>query len=106
MKKVLSVLFVCLFCFGIMACGDDDDNGGSSFDNKAACEKWVKSIKCGTSFDPAKTVSCSAYGAVTTCDIADYFNCLTTEFKCKDVSGTKVPDTSGWTKCTSKATCK
>ncbi len=101
MKKILSVLFVCLFSFGMLACGDDD--GGSSADNKAACEKWVKTISCGT-FDATKSISCSAYSS-TACDISGYFDCLTNEFKCKDVSGTKIPDMSGWSKCTSKATC-
>lgn len=80
MKKVFAILLVSVFAFAMVACGDDDD-GGSSVDNVAACqelEDTMNELECLTvDFD----YSCDSYDG-TTCDYAEYFNCLSDIYSC------------------------
>jgi len=99
-KKLLRGCFIlcCLVALNGMACG-------ASFDNHKACTDWLAKASCGD-FDFSKVVSCDAYKQVTTCDISEYFKCLTDNTKCNDVAGKKTPDTSGYATCASKAQCQ
>jgi len=69
--------------------------------NVAACEDWLASMSCGDT-DYTTLVSCDAYEE-TTCDISEYFDCLTENTTCDEDLG--VADMSGWTECTSYTTC-
>ncbi len=112
MKKLLSVLFVCVFALClVVACGDDDEGGGGT-DNVAACKAAATKIgelKCGTTdmtvYEKALKDTCDNYGS-TTCDISDFWDCYGSCYKCKDMSGTKVIDATACTDCANKATCK
>jgi len=96
MKK-LALLLSCLFVFGGLAVLTSCD----SADNVASCEAWVDSVSCGTT-DFSTLVNCSVYEE-TTCDISDYFTCLTDNGTCDEATG--VYDSSGWAQCASQATC-
>jgi hypothetical protein len=80
MKKVFAILLVSVFAFAMVACGDDD--GGSSIDNVAACQNLqdtLNELECITAdFD----YGCDAYDG-TTCDYAEYFNCLADVYTCE-----------------------
>ena len=76
------------------------DDDGDSFDNTAACNDWLAAVSCGE-FDFTGVVDCSIYANLA-CDVADYFNCLTNNTTCDEVTG--IPDTTGWTQCASLAT--
>ena len=94
MRKVLALTILgCVFF--LSACG------GDSFDNVAACKTWLSKTSCG-SFDFSTAVSCDGYSSTTTCDLAPYFDCLTSNTSCAN----GVPNMSGWTQCTSKASCQ
>ena len=101
-NRIFIVMFVCLTALS-SACG-----GGGAADNQAACEGWVQqvnSLECymgSTQLDPGS--SCSSYGS-TTCDISDYFDCLTANTQCMDVAGMSLPDSSGTASCASLANC-
>lgn len=79
----------------------------SSADNVGACEGYVSqinSLECfgGAQLDPMTT--CSGYES-TSCDISEYFDCLTENTQCMDVGGVSVPDTSGTASCAALARC-
>ena len=120
MKRAILAVAASFLVISLAACGGDDDGkkaagtsttgktppqGTKSIDNQAACERWASSISCGQ-FDPQQTIPCSGYAQQTGCDLSGYFDCLTENFKCSDFGGMKTPDASGWTKCTSLATCQ
>lgn len=58
----------------------DNANGDGAVDNVAACEGFVAAYECAD-IDVAQFVMCEVY-ANTTCDIADYFDCLADEVTC------------------------
>lgn len=95
MKKLIPV-FVSVIVSALVGCG-------SSVDNVASCEEFVKKVKCG-SVDITKQVDCSTYGA-TTCDISEYFNCLSTKYVCSNgmYDTSKLATAS---ECGTKALCK
>ncbi len=82
---------LCAVAVFAVACGGPD--------NVAACEEWVDSMSCGTT-NFAAAANCEAFES-TTCDISEYFECLSSHTTCTD--GT--PDMSGWAQCVSKASC-
>jgi hypothetical protein len=87
-----------IFSTALAACGS-----GSSYDNVSACEDFVKKVKCGT-VDISGQVNCNGY-ANTACDIAPYFECLSSKYVCANgMYDTSKLATLG--DCTSKATCK
>lgn len=86
------VLFSAFLAFSIGGCGTD---------NVAACEDWLDTVSCGT-YDFSTNVDCSIYEE-TDCDIADYFDCLSDNTTCDETLG--MPDTQGWTSCSSLALC-
>jgi hypothetical protein len=111
-------IFTALVFAGLLvACGGDDGNpsgpsgqeaiggGAESIDNVAACNAWLDSLEGCGDFDASTVIDCSTYDTLTACDITPYFDCLTQNFKCSDVGGTQVPDTSGWQQCLDKANC-
>lgn len=71
--------------------------------NAAACKDFIAKLKCGTQ-DYTSSYNCDAYKN-TTCDISDYFECLTPKYECvnNQFDTTKLGTVS---ECTSKATCK
>jgi len=96
MKKVFAILLVSVFAFAMVACGDDD--GGSSVDNVAACqdlEETLNGLACAEGYDWA--LSCDGYDG-TTCDYADYFQCLEDNTTCTDTDPS-YPDLTGWGDC-------
>jgi hypothetical protein len=95
MKKLIP-LFVSVIASGLIGCG-------SPVDNVAACEDFVKKVKCG-SIDITNQVDCSTYGA-TTCDISEYFNCLSTKYVCSNgmYDTTKLASAG---ECAAKAVCR
>jgi hypothetical protein len=99
MKKVLALLLVSVFAVAMIGCGDDD--GGGAADNVGACEDWLAAMDCGTT-DFSSLVDCNAY-ANTTCDISDYFQCLTDGTTCDEATG--VVDMTGWADCADLASC-
>jgi hypothetical protein len=58
----------------LVACGSDDP------DNVGACREFVEAVECGTSNVSAQ-YPCENF-ASTTCDIADYFDCLADKYVC------------------------
>ena len=77
-------------------------SGCAGPDNAAACQAYIDKVNTLSCFKGAAfTFDCSAFDN-TTCDISDYFNCLTDNTKC-DAMG--IPDQSGTVSCTSKASC-
>ncbi len=85
---ILSVL-------GLTACGSVGDK------NVSACEDWLASMSCGDT-DFSTLVSCDVYQD-TTCDVSDYFTCLTDGTTCDEATG--VADMTGWADCATLATC-
>ena len=81
---------------GLVACA----NAGEA--NVAACEDWVASMECGDT-DYSTLVTCSSYSE-TTCDISEYFDCLSDNTTCDEDLG--VADTTGWADCTDLAVCE
>lgn len=116
MKRVVaSTMFplaLCLAAAGV-SCNDDQDQGSNSDSdddnddddddpgaaNVTACEEFLDEVSCGD-FDFNTVVDCSIYKQ-TTCDISDYFDCLSDELTCTD----GVADTSGWASCVDEAEC-
>lgn len=98
--KRLSVLFLAsMLAVVVGACG-----GSAGADNVAACKSWVESAKCGAVDPSTQGVDCNAYEN-TTCDISEYFDCLTPKYSCVNgMYDTTKLATSG--ECASKATCK
>lgn len=83
-----------LFALSAAACG--------GVDNVGSCRNFVEKVKCG-SVDISSQVNCDAY-ANTTCDISDYFDCLSTKYVCVDgMYDTSKLSTAG--ECAAKATC-
>jgi hypothetical protein len=96
MRRILAAM-VGSMMFGGMALAACD-----SPDNAAACQDYIDKVNTLDCYKSAKfTFDCSVYDQ-TDCDISDYFECLTTNTKC-DANG--IPDVTGTTQCTSKATC-
>ncbi len=89
-------------------CDDDGGEGGmnapmsTGAQNVAACEEWLASMSCGDT-DYSTLVSCDAYEEIT-CDVSDYFDCLTENTTCDEDLG--VADLTGWTVCTDYAVCE
>ena len=79
--------------------------GCAAPDNVATCEDWVTTVSCGDSFDVGTMVDCDVY-ANTTCDIADYFTCLSDNFACDETTDPWTADTSAWADCAPQATCE
>ncbi|MEQ1501743.1 MAG: hypothetical protein ABMB14_05905 [Myxococcota bacterium] len=78
--------------------------GGAGKKNVTACEDYVASLACGD-FDVTSLYGddfCSAYEE-TTCDISEYFNCLTDSVACDDATSVLTVDAAG---CASKAVCE
>jgi hypothetical protein len=91
MKNIcISIIIACL---GLMAASC----GGA--DNVRACNDWVAKTSCGVT-DISTMIDCNVYSE-TTCDIADYFDCLTTNTTCE----MDVIDVTGWAGCAAKAVC-
>ena len=90
-KTLLGIVATATLALGLAACGGTD--------NVAACNDWLEASSCGET-DFSQFVNCSAYEN-TSCDISDYFDCLTTNTTCTD----GVADTSGWSACAAEATC-
>ena len=109
MRRTTTVVTVCIMALGVgLACGDEAGNAA----NVTACDNWKKktdAIKCGevdfTGY--TKNTSCSAFGDIA-CDFTEYFDCLYTNTKCKEVGTekTKTEDLSGWPTCYDKALTK
>ena len=103
MTKVLMLVLVCAFAIGMVACGDDDDDGAA--DNVGACEsleETLNGLECvAEGWDWG--LSCESY-ADYACDIADYFNCLEDATVCTD-DDPSVLDISGWADCADLASC-
>ena len=78
--------------------GDDANGDDGPVDNVAACEDFVAAYECAD-VDLTQFVMCDVY-ANTTCDIADYFDCLADEVTC-DAAGIG----SAAMTCASLATC-
>lgn len=71
-------------------------------DNAAACQDYIDKVNTLECYKGAAfTFDCSIYDS-TSCDIADYFDCLTENTKCNAMGQ---PDQSGTPSCASKATC-
>jgi hypothetical protein len=87
-----TIVLGALLAMAATACGAPDNVG--------ACKQWLSNISCG-SYDFSQFMSCESYRDLS-CDITEYFDCLTANTKCND----GVPDNSGWTGCASKAQCK
>jgi hypothetical protein len=81
MKKVFAILLVSVFAFAMVACGDDDD-GGSALDNVAACQEAEDALNELTCLTVDFNFSCDSYDG-TTCDYAEYFNCLADLYTCE-----------------------
>ena len=102
MFKRATAITACLLALGAAtACGDEDGNDA----NVTACKDWVKktdALTCGATDFSAYTrpITCSAYADIA-CDFSEYFNCLYTNTKCKEVGTdkTKTEDLSGWPTC-------
>ncbi len=85
---------------------DDDDDGApaddgdddGAVDNVAACEDFIAEFDCNT-LDLSMYLMCDLY-AQTTCDIADYFDCLADEATCDAAAFSTAA-----TNCASLATC-
>ena len=87
---------------GVAEDEDDDASGADDeapVDNVDACEAWVDAYECG-GFDIGQSLNCDLY-ADATCDLSDYFDCLTDNTSCTN----GFPDTSGWPACVDLATC-
>lgn len=85
---------IALFALSLLGCG--------AADNVGACEDWVAAMQCGE-YDYSTVVDCTIYEE-TTCDISDYFDCLTENTTCDEATG--IPDTTGWTSCYDLASCE
>lgn len=109
LKRATTAVTVCFLALGAAAaCGDEAANDA----NVTACENWVKktnAIKCGEVDFTAytKPITCSVYVDIA-CDFTEYFNCMLTNTKCKEVGTekTKTEDLSGWPTCYDKALTK
>ena len=59
---------------------------GSSIDNYGACQDYVKTVndlECiGGASLPEST--CDGYKNSTTCDVSEYFDCVSSHYVCKD----------------------
>ncbi|MBL9008397.1 MAG: hypothetical protein JNJ46_29320 [Myxococcales bacterium] len=92
--KMAALLFVP--ALSLLACGGPD--------NVKACNDWKAAAKCGTSTAALDAVSCDAYKN-TSCDISEYFKCLTPLYVCTggmyDTAKLAMAST-----CASKAVCK
>lgn len=75
--------------------------GGCGADNVVACEDWIDEMSCGST-DFSALVDCNIYEE-TSCDIADYFGCLSDNTTCDEATG--MTDTMGWASCASLALC-
>lgn len=90
--RALAIVLFGVFALSIAGCGAD---------NVAACEDWIDSTSCGST-DVSTLIDCNIYEE-TSCDIADYFDCLTDNTSCDEA--TSMVDTTGWTSCLSLAQC-
>jgi hypothetical protein len=96
MKK-LSLTLAALGALTLAACG--------AADNVGACNRFKSAAACGTSAASVLAAySCDGYANLT-CDISDYFDCLSTAYVCVNgqYDGTKAQNAAG---CASKAICK
>ena len=98
MKRYHGLYFAAFVTAGsvlLAACGGPD--------NVAACQAYVDKVNTLDCYQGASfAFDCSMYDQAS-CDISEYFDCLTSNTKC-DASG--VPDVAGTTECVSKAACK
>ena len=79
--------------------------GCGGADNVGACEKWKTAAKCGTAANAGfDAITCSSYANLS-CDISDYFDCLSTAYVCTN-GMYDVSKLSNATNCASKAVCK
>ena len=70
--------------------------------NVEACDDWLASMACGDT-DFSGLIDCGVYEE-TTCDVSDYFTCLSDNTTCDEDAG--IADTTGWADCVSKASCE
>ncbi len=77
----------------------DDSDDSDDVDNVASCMAFVDELECGAT-DFGQFLPCSDYAALD-CDLSPYLDCLADNFSCEG----EVFDASGWTMCTSLATC-
>ena len=103
MSKLFRTMMILALGVSAGACGSDD-----STDNVASCKDYVAALDCGSldisTVYPANF--CDAY-ANTSCDISDYFDCLTSNTMCvlnDPILGDHL-DQSGTTMCASMANC-
>lgn len=92
MKKVIAFLFCTA---SLAACGGPDNVG--------ACQKFVNAVKCG-SVDISGTYNCQSFSN-TSCDITEYFNCLTSHYVCNN-GQYDTAKLSTVNECATKAVCK
>jgi hypothetical protein len=78
--------------------------GGPTYDNVAACKKFLTSIKCGSA-DPSGYVACDNFTQYN-CDVASYFDCASTKFVCTSSGMYDPTKLLGLTDCAPKLTCK
>lgn len=74
-------------------------NDGSDIDNVAACEAWADGVSCGDA-NVSDYIDCNMYANLS-CDVSDYFDCLTDVTMCTD----GVLDNARWPECVELASC-
>ena len=102
MKKVFALLLVSVFAFAMVACGDDD-GGGSTLDNVAACEEMQDAHNELTCITVDFDYSCDSYDG-TTCDYAEYFTCMADLYTCEGDPEVLTYDADALTECSDLAT--
>jgi hypothetical protein len=89
------------FLFGVLAA---TALVGCGADNVGACKKWKTAAACGSNTTTLDAINCDSY-ANTTCDISEYFNCMSTAYVC--TNGTyDTAKLANAANCASKAVCK
>jgi hypothetical protein len=78
--------------------------GGVGKKNVAACEDYVATFACGSADVSAITgaIDCTVYED-TTCDISEYFTCLSDSYTCE--GDTLTPDADKLATCGDLAVC-
>lgn len=96
MNKLIAGAFICLPLL-LVGCGND---------NEAACKDYVQKVQdCGGAFAATYSESwCEAYSE-TSCDIADYFDCLGDALGTCSNGNFGEADATALSACASKAAC-
>jgi hypothetical protein len=70
---------------------------GCGTDNVEVCEDWAATVSCGD-FDASTAITCSVYERET-CDLTEYFTCLTDNLQCDESTDPATANVDGWEDC-------